>query len=377
MEPRHNYMGRAYVDQKINDPRLPKQNNLKADYQGYENSQNINYNNQFYNSQIDTQSYSNFQSKQSHRAPLQNFNDNVKQESKRTHQPPILNKYYKTQFCKKVKDNLDCPYPDRCHYAHSEEELRKPDEPFPENYITEIADAQNKYYNTHYGNYKTLICKYIQEGKQWRFSGWWLYAHSDEELRKEGTPLTNSEIKQIYTTMKEQERLQALKIEPMKTTPAPSYQLQPEYSYSDAPPPFPSRQTYLRPPPQTTVWASMPTTTKQSSIPRIFPPPPPPHNNSLLDQLKIPQTHDNKTDCSLLPIEKSLPINPENNLKILVIEEPNLSITYSLIQKTLQLIEKNFIEDARNILVYLVKQKYIEFESLIKEDDSTMDIDVQ
>lgn len=106
-------------------------------------------------------------------------------------------------------------------------------------------------------------------------------------------------------------------------------------------------------------------------------PPPSPPDNSLLDQLNILQSNNNETDCSLIPADQNLPMIPNNNMKILVADEPFVSITYSLIQKTLQLIENNFIEDARSVLVYLIKQKYIEFEPTVKqEDDSTMDVDL-
>lgn len=114
----------------------------------------------------------------------------------------------------------------------------------------------------------------------------------------------------------------------------------------------------------------------QSTSASKYPPPSPP-DNSLLDQLNILQSNNNETDCSLIPADQNLPMIQNNNMKILVADEPFVSITYSLIQKTLQLIENNFIEDARSVLVYLIKQKYIEFEPTVKqEDDSTMDVDL-
>lgn len=141
----------------------------------------------------------NFQSNfNANRMPFQlhneNKQDNVLNTKKTFHQPPQANSFYKTQWCKKLRDSAECPFPNRCHYVHTKEEFRKPEDPFPLEYLKQIEEAQVRYYNNYFGNYKTMICRFVKEKKVCKYGRACNYAHTESELRKENVPLTQSEI---------------------------------------------------------------------------------------------------------------------------------------------------------------------------------------
>lgn len=82
----------------------------------------------------------------------------------------MLNTKFKTTMCKYWQDQKTCPKGDGCHFAHGPSELRKADDPLPDN--TPIANPSKVPNLASFlpndksaTNYKTTMCKYYEEGK--------------------------------------------------------------------------------------------------------------------------------------------------------------------------------------------------------------------
>ena len=49
-------------------------------------------------------------------------------------QKTVINEKYKTELCRHFETHKNCQLDDKCHFAHGQAELRKPDDPInPEN----------------------------------------------------------------------------------------------------------------------------------------------------------------------------------------------------------------------------------------------------
>ena len=64
-----------------------------------------------------------------------------------------------------------------CHFAHSEEELRRRDDKLP-------LEVQYKMMKLPYNNYKTQMCKFFEQTGHCQYSTNCTYAHGIAELRK-------------------------------------------------------------------------------------------------------------------------------------------------------------------------------------------------
>ena len=56
-----------------------------------------------------------------------------------------INQKYKTELCRHFMQHGNCTLGDRCHFAHGEKELRKPDDPLtPEQMAIALKSEQQK-----------------------------------------------------------------------------------------------------------------------------------------------------------------------------------------------------------------------------------------
>ena len=150
---------------------MNKQTFLNQDHQRYKNYDPRQKNSGFKNNEnsLNLVQFNNQNNYNANRVPFQAHNENKQGDAfnvkKTFHQPPQTNVFYKTQWCKKLRENAECPFPNKCHYVHTKEEFRKPEDPFPQEYLKQIEEAQVRYYNNYFGNYKTLICRFVKENK--------------------------------------------------------------------------------------------------------------------------------------------------------------------------------------------------------------------
>ena len=101
-------------------------------------------------------------------------------------------------MCKFFEGDKPCPLGNRCHFAHGRSELRKIDDPLPQNtpylptsrLIETALKDENQDINFNpvvINNYKTVICKYWEQGKC-KFNQNCSFAHGDVEVRNHVRP---------------------------------------------------------------------------------------------------------------------------------------------------------------------------------------------
>ena len=99
----------------------------------------------------------------------------------------MFNNLYKTQPCKHFMQTRNCHVGSKCHFAHGEHELRKPNDvssrlanlhgqPLP-------IEQTMKMMNIPYNNYKTQPCKFYEKDKSCKFGANCSFAHGAHELR--------------------------------------------------------------------------------------------------------------------------------------------------------------------------------------------------
>ena len=87
-----------------------------------------------------------------------------------------LNVRYKTSMCKYFESGQPCPIGEKCHFAHGQDEMRKPNDPLPQNTPYINPNTQNKQQQAmgmnpmmtgapNMNNFKTVVCKYWEQGK--------------------------------------------------------------------------------------------------------------------------------------------------------------------------------------------------------------------
>jgi hypothetical protein len=58
---------------------------------------------------------------------------------------------------------LGCQRGSRCHFAHGEHEVRREEDPLPNEYVDEVKTQQLNYFTIPYCNYKTVMCRLLEE----------------------------------------------------------------------------------------------------------------------------------------------------------------------------------------------------------------------
>lgn len=76
------------------------------------------------------------------------------------------------------------------------------------------------------------------------------------------------------------------------------------------------------------------------------------------------------------PAEPKLPLI-DSKLVIITSEYEPLNQTYCLLQKTCELIEKGYMADARNVILFLLNQGYICFQDLNEDFEASTDVDMR
>lgn len=83
----------------------------------------------------------------------------------------MQNTKYKTIMCRYIQSSKHCPLGNRCHFAHSKDEIRKKEDKLPKNapimnkQFTTIQSMGNTEQVVGAHNYKTVMCKYWQQDK--------------------------------------------------------------------------------------------------------------------------------------------------------------------------------------------------------------------
>jgi hypothetical protein len=108
----------------------------------------------------------------------------------------MVNTKYKTMMCRHFEQTGNCQLGPKCHFAHGKEELRKITDPLPPTVALEPqktpsmpqAQSFNASNNAVPSNYKTVKCKYFEQG-YCKFNQSCSFAHGDQDIR---TPQENA-----------------------------------------------------------------------------------------------------------------------------------------------------------------------------------------
>ena len=99
-------------------------------------------------------------------------------------------------MCKYYEENKTCPMGPRCHFAHGQEDMRKPNDALPANtpmMPNSTKNPQNMSAPANplmVNNYKTVVCKYWEQGKC-KYQNGCSFAHGDVEKRAHDQPVMN------------------------------------------------------------------------------------------------------------------------------------------------------------------------------------------
>lgn len=105
----------------------------------------------------------------------------------------MINTRYKTIMCKYYESDKVCPLGIKCHYSHGKEDMRKPNDPLPPNTPMMVNSAKTNPQQQNQGmpnpmsagNFKTVICKYWEQGKC-KYGTNCTFAHGDPEKKGAG-----------------------------------------------------------------------------------------------------------------------------------------------------------------------------------------------
>lgn len=99
----------------------------------------------------------------------------------------MLNTKFKTTMCKYHEQEKICPLGARCHFAHGEKDMRHQSDPLPNN--TPLLSNNKLQQNQQQmvgprvvGNFKTVVCKYWEQGKC-KYGNTCSFAHGNTEKR--------------------------------------------------------------------------------------------------------------------------------------------------------------------------------------------------
>ena len=112
---------------------------------------------------------------------------------------PSLNRKFKTSVCQNFMKGLGCQRGSRCHFAHGLHELREDADPLPKDYIKEVSQQQENYYSVPYCNYKTVMCRLLEEQGFCKFGSNCRFAHGEEQLRNPHDPMPHEAVVQNQT----------------------------------------------------------------------------------------------------------------------------------------------------------------------------------
>ena len=92
-------------------------------------------------------------------------------------------------MCKYYESEKVCPLGAKCHYAHGKEEMRKPNDPLPQN-TPMMVNSNKQPQQTNQGimnpmmvnNFKSVVCKYWEQGKC-KYGTNCTFAHGDTDKK--------------------------------------------------------------------------------------------------------------------------------------------------------------------------------------------------
>ena len=102
----------------------------------------------------------------------------------------MINTRYKTTACKYWEQDKTCPLGAKCHFAHGKDDLRKLNDPLPQNapmmpnskVQQQMPGMVNPMMMQNVNNFKTVICKYWEQGKC-KYQHNCSFAHGNTDVR--------------------------------------------------------------------------------------------------------------------------------------------------------------------------------------------------
>ena len=90
---------------------------------------------------------------------------------------------YKTKLCRHYTQSQTCALGDACSFAHGHKELRKSDDPAPQNF------PGLDYVGAVHSNYKTQLCRNFEINGMCSFGNLCCFAHGQDQLRTLTQPM--------------------------------------------------------------------------------------------------------------------------------------------------------------------------------------------
>lgn len=99
----------------------------------------------------------------------------------------MINTKFKTTVCKYYEENKVCPLGAKCHFAHGKEDMRKINDPLPQNAPmmpnSKVQQQMGQFMNPMMiNNYKTVVCKYWEQGKC-KYQQNCSFAHGEQDIK--------------------------------------------------------------------------------------------------------------------------------------------------------------------------------------------------
>jgi len=95
---------------------------------------------------------------------------------------PVIAEAYKTRLCRHFLDDNDCPFGQKCVFAHGEHDLKEPLKPLVDSSVVDSCPASQNPKNRPEA-YKTTLCRNWQDDQSCAFGDKCAFAHGSHELR--------------------------------------------------------------------------------------------------------------------------------------------------------------------------------------------------